>query len=178
MARPTNYASLTEYIDYINNTCTPDSRILTGAFYVYVYKFSLDYPNKILKFYDKMPLTFVTDTFTENGKSYFIGLNLHHMPVKERIRWYRRISLVIRVEQFIRLKRRIDRVTWLNYKRIVSLFNKSNLMARKYRVDRVLKLKKVPFNKVREMLNFYARTYYGVSIAEVSQKYFNEGSGK
>ena len=177
MATNTNYASLPEYINYINNTCVTDSKILTGAFYVYVYNFSTDYPYGKLKFYDKMPLTFVVDTFTNKGKSYFIGLNLHHMPVKERVKWYRRINLVIKVEQFLKFKRKIDRATWLNYKRIVSLFKRSKLITRKYRTDRVLKLKKAPFTKISEILKYYAKTYYGATIAEVSQKYFNEGRG-
>ena len=54
------------------------------------------------------------------------------------------------------------------------LFRKTTKIIRQYRFDRVRNLKFAPFKEINNILEFYAKKYYGVTISDVSKKYFEE----
>jgi hypothetical protein len=163
-----NYSSVNNYLTFLDDF-ERVSVLKPGSVYAYVYNPLRDVPKDILKFYDLFPLTFITDV--NYSTQMFHGINLHHMPLPERLLWFKRLSLIINIIKLIRL--RSDRLSWLNYHRMMMLYRKSDRVVRQYSFKRVTHARIVPFEKLKEALQFYARTYYGVGINEVSRKFYN-----
>jgi len=164
------YNNVNDYLTYINDNFERVSVVKPGYVYSYVYKSSKDYPIDVLKFFDIMPLTFVTSVnYTDKT---FHGLNFHHMPVAERLVWYRRISVLAKILKTVQLKKSITGIPWLNYNRMQLIYEHTNRITRQYRMSRVAVPRLVPIENMNEVLRFYARTYYGVGINAVSRKFY------
>jgi len=96
-----------EYLDILRDRSKNAKRKLIGQVLLFRYR-----PENKVKFYDKYPLVLIT-SFTKSG---FVGVNLHYIPPKDRLRLILLMnSLVLNVSEKDRQKIRI---------RIFSLINK------------------------------------------------------
>jgi len=158
------YSSFNNYLEYLKSNFRINSVIRKGHFYTYLYKFGKDYPDDILKYFDWWPLTFIFDV--NYDKKYFVGMNLHHMPVLSRQIWVSRLKKVS-AENFENNKQPIR----INYPSLISMFKKSGFIVRNYRMDRVNLLRKVQLNSVDEVVRYYSDTYYKVSYEQSANRY-------
>lgn len=166
-----NYANVKDYFAYLTNF-ERASVIKPGSFYSYAYASSKEYPIDILKFFDIFPLVFVTGVDPRN--KIFRGLNFHHMPVPERMLWFKRMKIIINLQKMLTLKKSVESLPWMNYKRMLLIHQELDKVARNYRYDRVKgSLRLIPFEDLGEVLKFYARTYYGVGIKDVVRKFYD-----
>lgn len=166
----TNYGLITEYISYLK-TFKRSATIRPGYFYLYNYAFYEHYPIEELKFYDYWPLTFVFQIMRKPQGQYFLGMNFHHMPVKARQYWLNRVKRMARVYFE---KGGVRRLPAFNYDNATKVMRKGKLTVRQYRNEAVRNLRIVPLEELDTLMKFYAKTYYGVTIAQVRAKYLRE----
>jgi hypothetical protein len=161
------YDNINSYIEYITGFDIV-SVLKPGNVYAFIYKSSLDYPDDVLKFFDIMPLAFITDLKSDSC----FGFNFHHMPIPERLVWLRKINLIARIMRFASMSSNVN-LKWLTYQRMKKVYSKSNRVIRQYLNSRIYIPRIIPFENLPTVLKFYARTYYGVGINQVSRKFYN-----
>jgi len=161
------YGNIVEYIKYLQSFKRA-SIIRPGYFYVYEYDFMTHYPIEELKFYDYMPLSFVFTIINGKDRRYFQGLNFHHMPVKARQWWLAKVKTMART-YFDRGGFR--RIPGLDYAALSKIMRKGKFGVRNYRFESVRNLREVPLNDLDEVLKFYAKTYYAVTIGQIQVRY-------
>lgn len=143
--------------------------IKPGFLYSYIYRFDKNpkfkkKPYDEQKFYDYMPATFVFHV-TENT---FFGLNFHHLPLLVRQIWLGRVR---RMYEDNFLDTEPDRIP-LNWNLLKSILLKaSKFSVRQYRFDRLTDLRIVTEQDWERTFRFYARTYFGVTLRAVENKY-------
>ncbi|MEM4260889.1 MAG: hypothetical protein QXG00_06635 [Candidatus Woesearchaeota archaeon] len=162
-----SYANINDYIRYINEHFIKTGTLSSGQIYVYRYLFNKDpnfnkKPFNEIKFYDFMPASYI---FNINMKTKtFFGLNFHHLPLYDRRVWLARVSnFQNKMTGQLNIK--------LKYQALKALMRKSILGVRQYRFDRVLDLRLIPYEQWINLFNFYAKTYYAVTIDQVESKY-------
>lgn len=161
------FANINSYIKYIreNFSTVGKTNNLLGSLFVYNYKFNMnpDFYNKDydeIKFYDWMPATYIFNIRPESKT--FFGLNLHHLPLKARDYWLTRFSGINTQGK--------DRF-YLPYDVLKVMHIKSKFGIRQYRMDRTFNIRLVPFSYWGELFDFYAKTYFGVTIKDVQMRY-------
>ncbi len=165
-----SFRSINDYIKQIR-TFKRAANIFTGQLYAYNYLFTKA-PNfesaefDVVKFYDFYPATFVFDVNRETKT--FHGLNFHHMPVKARKLWLTRVQKIV-PKPFETSG--VTRIRNLTFPKLKVLFKKSMFGVRQYRMDRVRQLRIVPNQDWEELFEFFAKTYFGVTLAQVEAKY-------
>jgi len=169
MAEP-RFLNINKYIQHIRKTYKRINLIQKGNLYTYTYLFNhapnfdkQDYEK--IKFYDYMPVTFIFD-IDEKNKT-FTGINFHHLPVASRLIWLNRLK---KMRGKLFEQEGVNRVI-LRYGVLKFLMKKSIFGIRKYRMDRTRELRIVPNQQWEELLSIYSRTYFGVTLAQVEQKY-------
>ena len=169
-----NYKSLPEYIKFLKTELPqPVNKIYPGRFYCYNYKFAMDnIPYSKLKFYDYMPLIYCFEV-KQFG---WVGINFHHMPVDARNFWLNKlIKLSEKVEEQIRYvdveNKRLYKIPNFNYPKCYMILKKSKIAIRQYLTKRAKNLRPVPLWLIRDVMQFYARTYYGVGINQIDARY-------
>jgi hypothetical protein len=162
-----DYGSIVEYNRYLNGFKRAKT-LRAGYFYVYKYNFYKNYPIQELKYYDYRPLVFIFNvTNRENGK-YFIGINFHHLPVKARQFWLRKLQSI--AKRYFNMGG-VQRIPGLNYDTLQKVMKKSIFGVRQYRANAIKDLREIPLDKLEDIMKFYAKTYYGITIREVQAKY-------
>jgi len=147
----------------------------TGSMYAYYYDFDVEqYSLDILKYFDHMPLTFITQIIIKHNM--LQGINLHHMPLEIREVWYKRIMFVIHIGRLLQMGKKIDRVSWLNYQRMVMIFRDSKYAVRNYKIDNIKEVRQIPLDQIDNLINYYARTYYGASYSQVVTQFKQQKS--
>lgn len=165
------YININEYILYLRKTYKRNNNLKIGQMYSYQYlfnkapNFDKQDPNKI-KFYDFYPITFVFDIDFDNDTLF--GLNFHHLPVKSRMMWLDRTKKISEI-QFA--KPGVNRIPALRYPQLKAMFRKSVFGIRQYKMERFRDLRIIPNEKWEEVFDFYSRTYYGVTLRAVANKY-------
>jgi hypothetical protein len=159
--------NLSSYRKYIRENLKVTKDFKLGGFYSYNYKFSLDYEFDKLKFFDWLPISFIMNINME--KKTFVGLNLHHMPVKSRQIWLSRLKKRY-PNKFeiggIKLLRELadeDLAT--------KLLLKSKIAIRNYRFDRVRDLRIISLDQIEEIIRFYSNTYFAVNMNQINNRY-------
>jgi hypothetical protein len=161
-----DYGSILEYIEYLDSF-KKTSKISSGYFYTYHYNFHKHYPIEELKFYDWRPLSFVFSIVNED-KPYFYGLNFHHLPVKARQWWLRKVKSA--ASSYFE-QGGIRRIPGLNYNTLQKIMKKGLFGVRKYRFEAVKELRIIRLEDLDEIMKFYGRTYYGVTIKQIQARY-------
>lgn len=152
------------------------STIRGGYFYAYKYFFHKTYPYEELKFYDWYPLIFCFGirqpevNFTKDSGQYFYGLNLHHIPVAARRYWLSRVKQIAS-KQFETGGYKILPIR--NYEQLLKAMKKAKIGVRKYRFEAVKDLRKVSLDEIDGLMEWYSKTYYGVTINEIQARYRN-----
>jgi hypothetical protein len=180
------YASINWYINYLQHF-ERDTKTVPGQFYAYQYMFTKDKlihhgdsytpttnPNMVdisydkIKFYDFWPMTYVFHVNPKNKT--FFGLNFHHLPLNIRLFWLKRIQSMFK-NQFS--KEDQLRIPMISYDAVKHIGNDKIAMActRQYRNDRVMNLRKVPLDELEKAMSYYSKTYYGVNISQIENKY-------
>lgn len=160
---PDSYASAKKYFEYLESVSERSSKFLIGNFYAYEYRFDrTDKDFNDLKFYDKYPLIYLISKGPADNT--YIGLNLHQIPVKSRLIWLTRLNKIAEILQE-------DQRVVYRYEFIKSLFKKAVFGVRMYRLDRVVKLRRVDSTKMYDLSRFYSKTYYGATIDAVEIRY-------
>jgi len=167
---------INDYIRYLKDF-ERTGNLIRGRLYTYNYLFNKapNFKNKeweTIKFYDWMPCTFVFD-INSKAKS-FTGINLHFLPVQSRKIWLSRLAKTN--------PSRNDRIP-LKYDQLKLMMMKSKFGIRQYNMGRVQQLRVVPFEYYRDLFEFSAKTYLGVTLDWVSNRYrqykpWNKGAGK
>ena len=165
------YININEYILYLRKNFRRSNNLKTGLMYSYQYMFNkdpkfqkADYDK--VKFYDFCPLTFVFDINSDTDT--FFGLNFHHLPIKARRLWLTRVMKISKI-QF--RKPGANRIPFLMYHQLKSMFRKSTFGVRQYKWDRIKDMRIIPNERWEEVIEYYSRTYYGVTLRAVQNKY-------
>jgi len=169
-----NYGGINDYVKYLKTEFKPEGTIIPGRFYTMNYKFSLDYKDDKLKFYDFMPLYYCFEKW-DGG---VVGMNFHHMPIQARTVWLDRVrnmsSQIDAMIPYIDFRNpRIYRIPGLNYPQVYKLLMKTKIAIRRYRYDRMYDVRAVPLQNVWEVLHFYSRTYFGCTIKDIDQRWLH-----
>ncbi len=167
---------LDNLMDYINvlKTLKDATTIRAGYFYCYKYFFHQHYPIEELKFYDWHPFIFCFGVrnpkanFEKGTGQYFYGLNFHHMPVAARRYWLSKIQNMAKVYFE---KGGYRRIPAIDYDNLLNIMKKAKIGVRQYRFEAVQDLKQVSLDELDYLMEFYATTYYGVSIKQIQSRY-------
>jgi hypothetical protein len=171
-----SYADLSEYrrklLQYPKESV---GAMRTGYMYAFYYDFDVtDYSNDIVRYFDHLPLAFITQVISKHNMMQ--GINLHHMPLKIREMWHQRIKFVARIGQMLRLGRKIDRMSWLNYQRMVIIFRDSKYAVRNYKIGNIKDVRQIPLDQIDELMQYYAQTYYGASYSQMVSQFVQRKS--
>jgi hypothetical protein len=165
--------SLTEYMKKVKEVGKPTSSIKPFRFYAYIYHYLEDYPEEELQFYDKMPLSYICDvdySTKKNGESgYFVGINLHHAPPFQRMKWIKAVLKGRSLVDLFKQSLRGDTVK-ISYSKSVSVYRPTKLLVRQYKMERVVRAYEIPQNKIAELSRYFANTYHDVSV---QKKFFD-----
>jgi len=164
------FGNLARYVRFVKDNFPIAKVIRPGNFYVCVYRFNRKTePYSVLKFYDIYPFIFVYELHKNKDKDkMFRGINFHHVPIRSRKLWLGRTKRLIG-ESFDENKRLIRLAAW---QRLFVMMKKlSKASVRQYYLKRVVQPRLVPNDRVDELLNYYAKTYYGVSINQIEAQY-------
>lgn len=161
------YNNISEYKKFIRENFKAGGSLKLGGFYSYNYLFSLDEDFDKLKFYDWLPITLILDINIKNKT--FSGLNFHHMPVKPRQIWLNRVKNLL-PEKFesggIQYFKELS-----NQNRALGILLKSKIAVRNYRFDRVRDIRSLEVDKLDEVIKFFAKSYFSVSIEQIKNRY-------
>lgn len=170
--------SLDNVIEYIKilDSLKAASTIRGGYFYTYKYNFYKHYPFEELKFYDWRPLIFCFGVknpkanFEKGSSPYFYGLNFHHMPVAARRYWLNKVQ---KMASAYFDKGGYKRLPGINYEALLNIMKKAKIGIRKYRFEAVNDLKMVALDELDYLMEWYATTYYAVTIKQIQARYAN-----
>lgn len=141
------------------------NKYIPGYFYAYEYHFDkTDKDFSELKFYDKFPLIYLISKGPTDNTYY--GLNFHQIPVRSRLLWLTKFDKIAEILQE-------DQRAVYRYKFLKAMFIKAVFGVRMYRIDRIVKLRRVDSTKMYDLSRFYAKTYYGASIEQINIRYEN-----
>jgi len=151
--------------------------IRPGNMYAYGYEFDeTKYSDDIIKFFDHMPLSFIVQVIPKHD--IVQGVNLHHMPLQIREMWFKRIKLVTKIGNLLRLGKKVDRISWINYQRMNMIFRESKYAVRNYKIDNIRDLRLIALEDVEELLQYYAQTYYSTSYPQIVSQFAKQKAGK
>ena len=159
------FGNLNQYINFLK-TFKKVGKILPGNFYSFVYVIDRTQDYERIKFYDLMPLIFVT-TFNTKTKT-FTGINLHHLPVDVRKVWIDTLKK-FQLNSFSKNKRLL---TMADYDKLYLMFRKATKFSvRQYSLTEIRGLRRLENTDIDTAINFYSKTYYGANISMVEKKY-------
>ena len=168
------YRNINEYLGYIEHTFQRAGNVKPGSLYTYKYDFLMNPENKNLphgeiKFWDFFPLTYV---FAVNQKQRtFTGLNMHRLPLEERLFWLDRITKMYDDKFKIKEANQLPIIYYEALKGI-GVYKKSTIWAtRQYALYRGFDYRIIPLEYWNELFKFYASTFYGVNMNQVASKY-------
>jgi len=164
------FGVLAKYVKFIKDNFPRAKVIRPGEFYAYTYRFDkTQYPYSELKFWDVMPLVFVYELHkNKENEKMFRAINFHHAPVRPRQIWLNR-TINLTGEAFERNKRLTRLASW---QRLFVMMKKiSKKTVRQYYLKRMIQPRHIPNDRVEEVIRYYARTYYGISISQVEAQY-------
>lgn len=169
-----SYTNVNEYLKYIKENFKTVGNVSAGKFFCFFYNFSREYKWSELKFYDFFPLSFI---FERDGK-YAIGMNFHHVPERPRHIWIDRVRKISKhLDEQIMIKglggRPVYKIYNLNYPRVYKILMKSKIAIRRYRLDRISQLRAVDLAQLDETMKWVSKTYMGVTIKQIQQRYLN-----
>jgi len=170
-----DYGRIVEYNNFLK-TFPRASKIQTGYFYTYSYEFKTNYPKSELKYYDFKPLCFIFKRFKFERKVEktqgvcSVGLNFHHLPIKARQWWLNKIK-VVAFKYFE--KGGIIKIPGLNEDTLPRIMKKSSFGFRNYDEINISNLRQIRLEDLDEVMKFYGKTYYGVTIKQIQAKYAN-----
>lgn len=158
-----NYASLPDYISYLETVSKRSNKFLIGNFYSYEYAFDRTEKDfEITRFYDRQPLVYViAQGPTENT---VVGFNFHQLPVRSRLLW------LTRFDKFTGIKEDDSRNIFY-YEFVREMFKKAIYGIRLYRKERIKKLRQIDSTKMYDLVRYYSNTYYGASIDAIEVRY-------
>lgn len=164
------FLTINKYIQFLRKNYKRTKIIHRGFLYTYPYFFNRapgfkEEDFEKIKFYDFFPLVFVFDVNRKNKT--FVGLNFHHLPVKSRQIWLKRVQ---KIRKNIFEREGTNRVI-LKYNTLKFLVKKSMFGIRQYRFDRIGELRMIPNQDWEKLFSLYGRTYYGVSLRQIEDKY-------
>lgn len=163
--------NINQYIQFLRKNFKRESAVRTGFMYSYNYLFTDadDFEDKKyddVKFYDFNPLTFVYE-IKPKTKTFF-GINFHHMPIQPRLLWLNRVK---KLNERPFEKEGANRLFGMRYNVLKLLFKKSTVAVRQYHFTRVKELRIVPNVDWETVMNIYSRTYYGVRLNDIENRY-------
>lgn len=162
------FGRLAKYIKFLTQFPRATS-IRPGNFYVYVYKFDKDNDFKVIKYWDLMPLIFAYEEYQSKDKNKMLrAINLHHSPVRPRQLWLAKAKKLM--ETKFETDSELTRIE--NWKPLFMMMKKiAKKTVRQYRKKRMVQVRRIPNDRVEEVIKYYARTYYGISIGRVEKDY-------
>lgn len=142
-------------------------RLFRGNFYAFTYDFDLNQRFEKIKYWDLVPLIFVTGRI-KSKKNIIQGINFHHLPINIRLVYLNLIKKISTAE--FENDRRLVRLA--KYEALFKMFRKATKFGvRNYDMRNIKGLRKVPNSNIEEALRYYARTYYGINISNVEKNY-------
>lgn len=167
-----NLVSVLAYNQFILENTEINTEFYTGLFYTYYYDYRRDIinfykiPKKVRDFYDGRPLVFIFEKYvTKDNKPMVRGINLHYMPLIERELW---LNLLTKVgAEYIKNNDRI----LLPKEIITRLTAKSKYAIKQYDINKISKVRKVPYNKIGTLAAFIPPTHEGKSYLDIVADY-------
>lgn len=167
-----NLDTISEYNKFIDENTLVDNRFLTGYFYTYYYDYRQDYmsfskvPKRIRDFYDGRPLVFIYEKYiTKSGKRMARGVNLHYLPMRARVVF---LSLFRKLtEHSMNAETRVS----IPNEVLLKLFRKIPFAVKQYNINKINKLRKVPFSKIYEASKYTPPSHEGMSYEEIANEY-------
>jgi hypothetical protein len=90
------------------------------------------------------------------------------MPVAARRYW---LSKVQKMAKGYFEKGGYRRIPAINYDALLNIMKKAKIAVRQYRFEAVQDLKQVSLDEIDYLMEFYSKTYYGVSIKQIQARY-------
>lgn len=176
MENQIGYGNVNEYIRWINHNFKQTNKLECFKFYTMHYDFAETEPWKKLKFYDILPLFFVTQIFPD--KKYCIGCNLHHIPVPARFDYLEKFATISDklnevIPYFDYSENKHYAFKNMVYPLVWKIMPKVKIFIRRYNFDRIHYLREVNLSLLSEVSKFWSSTYMGVSIKEIEKRYLN-----
>jgi len=164
------FGALTKYVKFIKTNFPVAQTIKPGNFYAYTYRFDKkSEPYNVLKFWDVMPFAFVYELHkNKENEKMFRAINFHHVPVRPRQLWLNR-TVKITGEAFAENKRLHRLASWQRLYIMMKKISKKSV--RQYYLKRMIQPRQIPNDRVEEVIKYYAKTYYGVSISQIEAQY-------
>jgi hypothetical protein len=164
--------TVTSYNEYVNENAKIDNQFYPGYFYTYYYDYKQDVtafykiPKPVRDFYDGRPLVFMFERYvTKDGRKMARGINLHYMPVMARQIWLQNLARV--ASEYIKNEARIQVPKEL----ILQLTLKTKFAIKQYDINKISKVRKVPFSNIGPLANFTPPTHEGKSYYEIATEY-------
>lgn len=165
--------SLKEYQKYLSQFPNGNSeKIKDGLMYSYDYDFYKDYPEDVVKYFDKMPLTIFIKYWPQ--RNLHLGLNIHFLPVLQRASFIKKIQSMnpqaFKKDGFHKVR--------ISYLTIQSILSKSKYCVRWYRPEAISNMKMIPNQNWIETSQYAPPTFYKVKIDAVMDRHRNYSNPK
>lgn len=158
--------SLKEYRKYLSQF--PDGnpeKIKSGLMYSYDYDFYKDYPENVIKYFDKMPLTIMIKYWPQ--RNLWLGLNIHFLPVLNRAAFIKKLQGT-NPQAFKKDGFNPVRISYLS---IQSIMSKSKYCVRWYRPEAISSMKMIPNKEWINASQYQPSTFYKVNVDAVMKRH-------
>ncbi len=160
--------SLKEYNKYLSQFKDGDpENIKEGLMYSYNYDFYKDYPEDVIQYFDKMPLTIFIKYWPQ--RNLWLGLNIHFLPVLNRAAFIKKLEGA-NPQAFKKDGCNKVRISYLS---IQSIMKKSKFCVRWYRPEAISDMKMIPNKQWIETSQYQPGTFYKVNVDAVMKRHRN-----
>lgn len=166
---------MSEFFNFIKENGNRVRRVKKKNFYSMIYHYETNYKDEILKYFDKVPLIYVTDINFQ--KKYFDGINFHHLPMELRIKWFKMMGNESFFNKVVNTLKKLLNIGTINNVK----FDKKSLSyiialwwvkygIRRYTFKNVRSLHKLEGIQAYEFSKFFTNTFHKASALQREYK--------
>jgi hypothetical protein len=141
------------------------NKIKLGYMWAYDYDFYKDYPQEVIKYFDKKPLTIFVSHW--GAKNLWLGLNLHFLPVLLRANFLSKLKArninAFKKDGFNKVR--------ISYSMIQEILYKAKYAVRWYRPEAISNAHMIPNKEWVNATQYQISSFYKVGIGQVVDRY-------